>query len=96
MTKITRQDILHLAQLSSLNLSNDEIDRLEIDLNKIIDYVNLLDQLDTNQVEPTYQLTGLKNVWREDQVGQTIVSSDQLLSLAPNSLEHQVKVQKVL
>lgn len=96
MIKITRQDISHLAQLSSLNLSETEVDNLEVDLNKIIGYVNLLNELDTSQVEPTYQVTGLENVWREDNVAPAKVIPDQLIALAPNSFEHQVKVQKVL
>ena len=96
MIKITRQDILHLAQLSSLNLSEVEIDSLQIDLNKIIDYVNLLDELDTSQVKPTYQVTGLENVWRTDTIAPVIVEPDQLVSLPPHSLDHQIKVQKVL
>lgn len=96
MIKITRQDISHLAQLSSLNLSETEVDNLEVDLNKIIGYVNLLNELNTSQVEPTYQVTGLENVWREDNVAPVKVIPDQLIALAPNSFEHQVKVQKVL
>ena len=96
MIKITRQDISHLAQLSSLNLSETEVDNLEVDLNKIIGYVNLLNELDTSQVEPTYQVTGLENVWRDDVIEQSTLTREKLLELAPDMADNAVKVPQVL
>ena len=95
MTKITQNDVVHLAALSSLKLSPDEITHLENDLGKIFEYIAKLDELDTNGVEPTYQVTDLKNVWRDDSV-ESGVSSAQLLALSSESLDNQIKVPKVL
>ena len=95
MTQITRDDVLHLAQLSSLQLSDDEIDGLTGDVERIVGYIEQLAELNTDGVEPTYQVTDLENVWRDDTV-QPGVSQDALLGLAPESLEHQIKVPKVL
>jgi aspartyl-tRNA(Asn)/glutamyl-tRNA(Gln) amidotransferase subunit C len=55
-----------------------------------------LGELDTAGVEPTYQVTGLENVWRDDTVQTSDVTRDQLLALAPDSSDGQVKVPKVL
>jgi len=96
MTQITRDDVLHLAQLSSLKLDDGEIDGLRTDISNILGYVEKLGELDTNGVEPTYQVTGLENVWRDDSVIDYGVERDDLLAIAPESTNNQVKVPKVL
>lgn len=96
MTKILASDVQHLAALSGLSLADEEIEPLRADMEKIIDYINKLDELDVSGVEPTYQVGDLVNVMREDEVDQSEVSRRQLLDLAPESLENQIKVPKVL
>jgi aspartyl-tRNA(Asn)/glutamyl-tRNA(Gln) amidotransferase subunit C len=96
MTQISRDDVQHLAQLSSLHLSDEELDGLQADLSGILQYVEQLGELDTAGVEPTYQVTDLENVWRDDQVASDSVGREQLLALAPEAANNQVKVPKVL
>ncbi|HMH70629.1 MAG TPA: Asp-tRNA(Asn)/Glu-tRNA(Gln) amidotransferase subunit GatC [Candidatus Saccharimonadales bacterium] len=96
MTQISRDDVQHLAQLSSLQLGDDEISSLQTDISTILEYVKQLDELDTSGVEPTYQVTDLENVWRDDIVVDDQISREQLLALSPESANHQVKVPKVL
>ncbi|MEI7539473.1 MAG: Asp-tRNA(Asn)/Glu-tRNA(Gln) amidotransferase subunit GatC [Candidatus Saccharibacteria bacterium] len=96
MTQISRDDVLHLAQLSSLELNETEIDGLQTDIGNILGYVEQLSKLDTSGVEPTYQVTGLNNVWREDTVINYGVTREELLARAPESDQNQVKVPKVL
>ena len=95
MTTISTSDIQHLASLSSLALADDEVDGLRQDLENIIGYIEQLGELDTAGVEPTYQVTGLENVWREDEVKPGI-SAEKLLELAPEKQNNQVKVPQVL
>lgn len=95
MTNISTSDIQHLASLSSLALADDEVDGLRQDLENIIGYIEQLGELDTAGVEPTYQVTGLENVWREDEV-QPGISAEKLLELAPEKQNNQVKVPQVL
>ena len=95
MTNISTSDIQHLAGLSSLALADDEVDGLRQDLENIIGYIEQLGELDTSGVESTYQVTGLENVWREDEV-QSGISRDELLELAPEKQNNQVKVPQVL
>ena len=54
--KIKREDILHLAELSDFSLTDEEIESLGGDLQSIIKYISQLDELDTDGVEPTYQV----------------------------------------
>lgn len=96
MTTISTDDVQHLAQLSSLQLTNDEIDSLASDIQNILGYVEQLGQLDTSGVEPTYQVTDLQNVSRSDEVQESPVTREELLALAPEQAESQIKVPKVL
>lgn len=96
MSTITTDDVRHLAQLSNLQLSEDEVADLQQDLANILSYIDQLGELDTTGVEPTYQVTGLENVWRTDEVEHSDVGRETLLSLAPEAAELSVKVPKVL
>lgn len=96
MTQISRETVLHLAQLSNLQLADDEIAGLQTDLSNILGYVEQLGELDTTGVEPTYQVTDLENVWRDDSVIDYGVSRDELLARAPEQDKQQIKVPKVL
>lgn len=95
MTQISRDDVLALARLSSLQLTDEEVDGLKVDLDSIVGYITQLNELDTAGILPTYQVTGLKNVWREDKV-QSSVPEEKLIELAPESMNDQIKVPKVL
>ena len=95
MTTISTSDIQYLASLSSLALADDEADGLRQDLENIIGYIKQLGELDTAGVEPIYQVTGLENVWREDEV-QSGILAEKLLELAPEKQNNQVKVPQVL
>ena len=95
MITISTSDIQHLASLSSLALTDDETDGLRQDLENIIGYIEQLGGLDVSGVEPTYQVTGLSNVWREDEV-QAGIPVEKLLDLAPEKQNNQVKVPQVL
>ncbi|MBQ6393742.1 Asp-tRNA(Asn)/Glu-tRNA(Gln) amidotransferase subunit GatC [Candidatus Saccharibacteria bacterium] len=94
--KITREDINHLAELSNFSLSDEEATSLGKDLENIIKYISQLDELDVKDVEPTYQVFEMENVWREDKILPQDADREQLLALAPESQEHQIKVPKVL
>ncbi|MEI6850509.1 MAG: Asp-tRNA(Asn)/Glu-tRNA(Gln) amidotransferase subunit GatC [Candidatus Saccharibacteria bacterium] len=96
MTQISRDDVLHLAQLSSLELAENEIDGLQTDISNILGYVEQLSKLDTSGVEPTYQVTGLSNVWRDDKVINYGVTREELLARSQEVVDFQVKVPKVL
>ncbi len=96
MTQISHDDVLKLATLSSLQLSDDEAKDLQTDLRAILGYVEQLNELDTDGVIPAYQVTGLRNVLREDIVEQGQVSREALLALAPEQKDDQIKVPKVL
>lgn len=94
--KIKREEILHLADLSNIALSDEEVDSLQNDLNGIIGYISQLDELDTAKIEPTYQVFEMENVWRGDEMVEQDASREQLILLSKKSRENQVEVPKVL
>lgn len=96
MTEISRDDVLRLAQLSSLALDDQEITDLQTDIGNILGYIEQLSQVDTSGVEPTYQVTDLENVWRTDTIDDYGIDREALLALAPASQNGQIKVPKVL
>lgn len=94
---ITTEEVKHLAQLSNISLKDDEISNLRGDLENIVNYIKQLDELDTENVEPTYQVSTNQNIWREDEVDNYGVNKDELLKLAgDNVVDGQIKVPKVL
>ncbi len=95
MTRVSTSDLQRLATLSGLKLADDEQDGLRQNLEDIIKYIEQLSELDTTDVEPTYQVTGLENVWREDEIDQPL-ERESLLKPAPDQKNNQVKVPKVL
>lgn len=96
MTQISTSDVQHLAQLSSLQLDDTETEALRIDLESILGYIEQLSELNTDGVEPTYQVTDLQNVWRDDVVDDYGIDRADLLALAPDADKNQIKVPKVL
>ena len=94
--EIKREDIIHLAELSDFSLSNDEIDNLGKDLQNIIRYISELDKLDTDGVEPTYQVFEMENIWRDDEILPQEASRENLLALTKEEKDHQIKVPRVL
>lgn len=92
---VSLDEVRHLATLSEINLTEQELTSLTTDIDNIINYINQLDELDTDGVEPTFQLTGLQNVWRDDTI-EPQLPREELLELAPATEDNQVKVPKVL
>ena len=94
--EIKREDITHLAELSDFTLGAEEASALERDLQGIIKYISQLDELDVADTEPTYQVFEMENVWRDDVVLPQDATREQLLALAKETKDNQVKVPRVL
>lgn len=97
MTHITEESLKQLAELSAIELTSSELDGLSGDLEKILSYIDQMQELNTDDVEPTYQVTDLQNVWRDDAVDNNGPMREALLSTAgQNTSNSQIKVPKVL
>lgn len=79
-----KPDIEHLTKLARMELSSEEKASLEVDLDAVIGYMNVLSSIDTENIEPMEHVLGLSNVTREDRPVPSF-DREQLLSCAPNS-----------
>jgi aspartyl-tRNA(Asn)/glutamyl-tRNA(Gln) amidotransferase subunit C len=67
---ISRADVEHVARLARLGLSDEEIDRMQVQLSSILETIAKLADVDTSHVGPTAQVIALENVMRDDEVRQ--------------------------
>jgi aspartyl-tRNA(Asn)/glutamyl-tRNA(Gln) amidotransferase subunit C len=63
---IDREQVLHVARLARLRLSDDELERMPAELSKILEHVERMDMLDLEGVDPTSHVVELQNVLRDD------------------------------
>jgi aspartyl-tRNA(Asn)/glutamyl-tRNA(Gln) amidotransferase subunit C len=82
MASLTRADVEHVAHLARLGLTEEELARLEGQLNHILDQYAVLAGLDTEHIPPTAQTIELANILREDEV-QPSLAVDEALANAP-------------
>lgn len=96
MTTISTDDVHHLAQLSSLQLDTNQVESLRLDLENIAGILNSFQSSTQQVLEPTYQVTDLQNVWREDEVDDYGVTRESPLHWLLLLIKNQIKVPKVL
>ncbi len=95
--KLSKEQVKKIAHLARLNLSEDEVELFAGQLTDILNYVDVLKELDTAGVPETNQVTGLTNVLREDVVDSSLCRPDELLACSPLPKDkHQIKSKKVL
>ena len=75
---ISRDEVLHVARLARLALSDDEVDRLSAQLNAILEAVGKVSELDLADVEPTAHPLDLVNVWANDEPQESLSVEDAL------------------
>jgi aspartyl-tRNA(Asn)/glutamyl-tRNA(Gln) amidotransferase subunit C len=83
-TQLTVSDVKHIAVLANLTLSAELLSTVPAQLSAIIELVNKLQEVDTTTVAPTSQVTGMTNVFREDEVEPSL-TQEEALSSAPRS-----------
>ncbi|CAN5648441.1 Asp-tRNA(Asn)/Glu-tRNA(Gln) amidotransferase subunit GatC [soil metagenome] len=97
MAKLTKEDVLKLAQLARLHVSDSEVSRYQEEINKILGYVEQLQDVDVTNVEPTSQVTGLQNVVRPDVISLRSATPAKLLQNAPEvTKDGYIKVKRML
>lgn len=84
-----------MAQLANLPLTDEEKNKLETQLSETLDYVKQLEEIDTKGVEPTSQVTGLENVFREDETAPSL-SQEEALKNAKSQYNGFFKVKAIL
>ncbi len=83
MTHLTKAEVEHIATLARLQLSPEETEKMTKDLGSILHYVDVLQEVNVDGVEPTAQVTGATNVFRADEVIASQASAEELLECSP-------------
>ena len=93
--KLNRKDVEHVALLSRLELSDQELDKYTEQLDAILEYIDVLNQVDTSGVEPMAHVLDLRNVMRPDVV-QPSLPREEALQNAPEPENGFFKVPKIV
>ncbi len=82
--EIKKEDIKHIANLSMLNLSDEEIEKYTKDMEQIVEFANKINEIDTSKIEESAFALDATNVFRKDEVRESF-DRELLLSNAPSS-----------
>ena len=93
--KLNRKDVEHVALLSRLELSENELDKFTGQLDAILEYIDVLNQVDTSTVEPLAHVLEIRNVMRADEV-QPSLPREAALQNAPDAEDGFFKVPKIV
>ena len=92
---ITKKDVEHVARLARIKLTEDEKENFTRQLGAILDYINLLNEVDTSTVEPMAQPVPLQNVFRKD-TAQASGLEEKIMGQAPEKEDAFFKVLKII
>ena len=93
---LTQNEVRHIAKLSKINLTEAEVERLAPQLSSILDYFAVLEEVDTEGVPETSQVTGLESMTRPDVIIPSEIE-DELINCTPHQVEtNSVKIPKIM
>ena len=96
LTINSNDEIKNVAKLARISLSDKELDTMSVEASSILDFVETIQNTNTDGISATSQVTGLADVWREDEIKKSKVPPKDLLAGAPDVQDGYVKVKKVL
>ena len=93
--KISREEVLHVARLARVGVSEEDVEKFTIQLSNILENFTALQQLDTTDVPPTAQSVALQNVMKPDEVSPSL-SAEDVLQNAPKREGEFLRIRAVL
>lgn len=94
MTNLTMKEVKHIAKLANLDISQGEVELFSRQLSEILEYVEKLDQEETENVKPLSNVTGKKNVFREDRILPSLMQ-EECLKNASSTYKGYFKVKAI-
>lgn len=95
-THLSESDVRRIAELARIQVTDERVTETSQGLERVLDFVDQLQSVDTDAIEPTSQVTGLVDVLREDVVRPSEVAPADLLAQAPAQEDGYIKVKRVL
>lgn len=96
MSKLTREEVLKLAELSRLALTDEEVAQYQKELSDILSYVEQLESVDVSGLKPAYQVSNLHTVTRDDVIQKYAAKPSEMVKNAPRSEDGYVKVGRMI
>lgn len=96
MSKVSQEDVKQIAALARLELTETDINKYQAELSNILEYVDQIEKVDTKDVEPTAQVTGLVDVVRDDVKNPSALTRDDIFANTPDKKDGYIKVKSVL
>lgn len=93
-SSLTAEKVKYIARLANLPLADAEVKKLSKDLSETLDFINRIKQIDTKDLHPTDHVTGLENIFREDEIMPSLTQT-QTLSGASNTYKGYFRVKAV-
>lgn len=97
---LTNKEVEHIANLARIKLNEKEKEKLKEELSSVLDYVKKLNELNTENIEPLYQVTGIVNALRKDRHRKDFEMNEELnkklIGQAPQTQNRFIKVKSVL
>ena len=94
---LTREEILHIATLARIGLSEKDVEKYQHELSQILDYFKKLEEVNVEGIEPIGHITGMQNTFRSDkQEDFGALGKDAIMKNAPEVKEGYIKVKSVL
>jgi len=93
---ITPELLDRLSELAKVKLTDEEKEMFLRDLNRILEYFSIIDEVDVSNVEPAFHVLGLSNIMREDEVGGDPLTQEEALLNAPQKEEGYIKAPRMV
>ncbi len=94
---LTKEEILHIATLARIGVSEKDVEKYQHDLSEILDYFKKLEEVDVDGVDPIGHITGMQNHFRSDnQVDFGLLGKEALMKNVPELKDGCIKVKSVL
>lgn len=92
---ISREEVEHVAKLSRIKLSKDEVKKFGEQLSSILEFVEKLNEVDTKNANASTSINGISNVWREDEVVPSEIDRKDFLKNAADNKDGFIKTKAV-
>jgi len=96
MPKLTKDQVMNLARLSRLELTNEENSKYQEELNAILEYVEQLESINVEGFQPVYQVGGAVNTTRADEIIEYQASPSEMVRQAPENEDGYIKVGRMI
>ena len=93
--KLSHEEVRHIAELAKLGVTDEEVERFSRQLSDVLDYVDMLNELDTDEISPTAQVIAVQNVTRTDEPCESL-SPEEVLANAPDREGDRFRVHAIL